>query len=142
MTKLKTKNIKGKEYVEVHTRVKYFRENHPGCGISTEVLSMTDKRVVIKASITDEKGLTVATGIAYEDHGNSQVNRTSFIENCETSAIGRALGFFGIGIDAGIASANEVEQAVYSDYVKAIDYCLSKGVKKEQILGVMRSFFQ
>ena len=54
----------------------------------------------------------MSTGIAYEVEGSSFINKTSFIENCETSAIGRALGNLGIGIDTSVASYEEVANAV------------------------------
>ena len=43
---------------------------------------------------------------------SSNINKTSYVENCETSAVGRALAILGIGIDTSIASANEVEDAI------------------------------
>ena len=58
------------------------------------------------------EGVLVATGHAYEKEASSFINKTSYIENCETSAIGRALGVYGIGIDASLASAEEVVNAV------------------------------
>ena len=57
------------------------------------------------------EGNVRATGYAYEKEGSTFINKTSYIENCETSAIGRALGIFGIGIDGSVASAEEVRNA-------------------------------
>ena len=65
----------------------------------------------MKATVKDENDVTKATGYAYEKESSSFINKTSFIENCETSAWGRALGNLGIGIDASIASADEVQNA-------------------------------
>ena len=110
--KLKTINIHGKNYVEVNERIKYFRENYKGWSLTSELIDLTENRCVIKASITDEKDKVIATGIAYEVMGSSYINKTSFIENCETSAWGRALGNLGIGIDTSIASAFEVNNAI------------------------------
>lgn len=111
---MKTINIKGKQYVEVNERVKYFRANYKDWAIETRLLSNQDGVCVIKAIIRDSNGLIKATGLAYEKEADksSFVNATSYIENCETSAVGRALGFLGIGIDASIASAEEVQTAV------------------------------
>ena len=67
---------------------------------------------MIQATIKDKEGFVIATGIAEEIKSNSGINKTSYVENCETSAWGRALGNFGIGIDTSIASANEVANAV------------------------------
>ena len=76
--------------------MKYFRENYKGWSLTSELIDLTENRCVIKASITDEKDKVIATGIAYEVMGSSYINKTSFIENCETSAWGRALGNLGI----------------------------------------------
>jgi len=53
------------------------------------------------------------TGFAHEDESKSQINRTSAIENCETSATGRALGLLGLGSESSIASAEEVQNAIH-----------------------------
>ena len=111
MTKLKTINIKGKEYVEVNERLKYFRENHPEHSLISEIIQCTEEHCVIKATIL-HGGIEVATGHAHEMKSASFINKTSFVEVCETSAWGRALANFGIGIDSQVASANEVVNAI------------------------------
>ena len=110
--KMKTVNIKGKEYVEVNERVKYFREVYPGWSIETELLSNDDGVCVFKATVKNDAGVIMATGHAYEKESSSFINKTSYIENCETSAVGRALGLLGIGIDTSIASSEEVVNAM------------------------------
>lgn len=109
---MKTVNIKGTEYVEVNERVKYFIKEYVGWSIETELLSNEEGVCVFKAIIKDENGRIVSTGHAYEKESSSFINKTSYIENCETSAVGRALGFLGIGIDTSIASSDEVANAV------------------------------
>lgn len=109
---MKTVNIKGKEYVEVNERVKYFRENFKDWSIETELLSNENGVCVIKAIVKNPDGVVKATGHAYENEGSTFINKTSYIENCETSAVGRALGLLGIGIDSSIASSDEVENAM------------------------------
>lgn len=109
---MKTIDIKGKAYVEVNERVKYFLENYKNWSIETELLSNDNGVCVIKAIVKDENGIVKATGHAYETEGSTFINKTSYLENCETSAVGRALGFLGIGIDASIASADEVVNAM------------------------------
>lgn len=109
---MKTVNIKGKEYVEVNERVKYFRENFEDWSIETELLSNENGVCVIKAIVKNPDGIVKATGHAYENEGSTFINKTSYIENCETSAVGRALGLLGIGIDTSIASSEEVENAI------------------------------
>lgn len=109
---MKTVNIKGKEYVEVNERVKYFRENYTDWSIETELLSNENGVCVIKAIVKNPDGIVKATGHAYENEGSTFINKTSYIENCETSAVGRALGLLGIGIDTSIASSEEVQTAI------------------------------
>ena len=111
-TKLKTINIKGKEYVEVNERLRFFREAYPQFSLTSEVLEKTDNSILILASIINEDGRVIATGMAEEEKGSTFINKTSYVENCETSAWGRALANFGIGLDTSVASADEVQNAV------------------------------
>lgn len=111
---MKTIDFKGRPYIEVHERVKEFHKLHPKGSISSEIISNDNGVVITKSSVYPDSSDTsrVFTGIAYEKEGNSFINKTSYIENCETSSVGRALGFLGIGIDTSIASANEVGNAI------------------------------
>ena len=109
---LSTMDIKGKNYVLVNERVRAFRMLYPNGTISTQIISNEGGVVVMQAVIYDDIGKTLATGFAYEKEQSSYINKTSYIENCETSAVGRALGFLGIGIDTSIASYEEVQNAV------------------------------
>lgn len=99
----------GKRYTEVSVRLEAFRK-HLGlqAGIETHILIDTPERVVVKAQITDAvTGRIIGSGHAEEFRGSSNVNKTSAIENAETSAIGRALA--SIGLHGGsYASANEI----------------------------------
>ena len=112
--KFKTTNIRGKQYVEVNERIKFFRqeEQYKNWTLMSEFTHLDADVAVCKATIADDKGRVVSTGHAHEERGSSNINKTSFVENCETSAIGRALAMLGIGIDTSIASANEVEEAI------------------------------
>ena len=113
MTNLKTVDIKGKQYVEVNERIKYFRtaDEYKGWSLTSQIVSIDNGVCIIKAKITDDKQVLRATGYAYEKEGSTFINKTSYIENCETSAWGRALGNLGIGVDSSIASADEVQNA-------------------------------
>ena len=108
--------IKGKMYMEVHQRIKAFRMVFPEGTVSTEIISIENGVCVIRATVgfDDENGNfhILGTGTAYEKEGSTFINKTSYIENCETSAVGRALGMAGFGIDASIASAEEVANAI------------------------------
>ena len=111
---LKTINIKGKEYVEVNERLKYFRSEpqYKGYSLTSEIIEMLDGVVTIKAIIRNAEGVIVASGFAQEKESSSFINKTSYVENCETSAWGRALGNLGIGIDTSVASYEEVQNAI------------------------------
>lgn len=119
---MKTVNIKGKDYVEVNERVKHFVKNYVGWSIQTEMLSNEGGICVFKATVRDEDGEIMATGHAYEKEDSSFINKTSYIENCETSAVGRALGFLGIGIDTSIASSDEVSNAIKNQSSGKVDF--------------------
>lgn len=108
-------DIKGKAYSLVNDRVLAFRELYPDGSIESDILSMNDGVVVIKTTIRDGERV-IATGLAYEREGSTYINKTSYIENCETSAVGRALGFLGIGADDSICSAEELVNAVTNQH--------------------------
>lgn len=120
MCKLKTVNIKGKEYVEVNERLKAFRTlpEYKGYSLESDIISLENGVITIKATIKDADGVVKATGLAQEKESSSFINKTSFVENCETSAWGRALGNLGIGIDTSVASAEEVENAIVNQNPK------------------------
>lgn len=123
-------NIHGKEYKTVAYRVQELCTQHPEACITTELVSADESAVVMKAYVT-VGGQTMATGYAEERRDASKINRTSALENAETSAVGRALAFFGLG-GSEIASADEVANAInqqnrqeieqthiqYADYVR------------------------
>ena len=120
---IRTTNIKGKEYAEVNQRVKAFRTLYPEGFITTEIICREGGLCIIKATVgyyADGKSVILATGTAYEKEGSSQINRTSYIENCETSAVGRALGMAGFGIDTSIASADEMNNALLQQDTNAV----------------------
>jgi|TARA_B100001250_G_C19802252_1_gene791635 hypothetical protein len=119
--KLKTTTIQGKQYVEVNERLKYFRATYPKFSLLSEVIEKTDTTILIKATIYNEKDRAVATGLAEEKAGSSFINKTSHVENCETSAWGRALGNLGIGLDTSVASAEEVQNAIANQKKKPAD---------------------
>ena len=109
--RLKRTNIKGKDYIEVNQRILAFWELYPNGRITTELLADDGKRCTFKAAVYDGDNL-LATGHSFEFQGAGMVNKTSYVENCETSAVGRALGMLGIGVTESIASADEVQAAI------------------------------
>ena len=119
--KLKTVKIRDKEYVEVNERLKAFRTlpEYKGYSLVSDIVSLENGVITVKASIYDADGRIIATGLAQEKESSSFINKTSFVENCETSAWGRALGNLGIGIDTSVASAEEVENAIANQTTSA-----------------------
>lgn len=101
--------IKGKKYAEVHQRIKAFRMCYPEGAIVTDLKDDHNGRCVVTATVYAEyPDKVLGTGTAHESEDSSYINKTSYIENCETSAVGRALGMCGFGVDASVASADEV----------------------------------
>lgn len=140
---IKTTDVKGKDYAEVNQRIKAFRSICPNGSIETMILSNDNGVCVIEAVVKDETGKVLGTGHAYEKEGSTYINKTSYIENCETSAVGRALGMCGIGIDTSIASYEEVanaikqqEERVTEVHIKTLEFLAAKkGVAIERLLA-------
>lgn len=97
----------GKKYHDVSQRIEAFRAFHPRHQIKTEMIANDGKMIVFKASIFDPDGKELATGHAEEVRGSTNVNKTSALENCETSSIGRALAQMGLH-GGEFASLNEL----------------------------------
>ena len=106
-------NIHGKEYRTVAERIAEFWGKYPVTewSITTEKVSEEAGLITVKATIS-HLDRVVATGYSDEIRGSSNINRTSALENAETSAVGRALAFIGLG-GTEIASADEVAQAIH-----------------------------
>jgi len=110
---MKKIQIKGKDYIEVNERVKQFHIDYPNGSITTELIEMTDRFITKTTVIPDVKNPDRKfTGLAYEKEDSTFINKTSALENAETSSVGRSLGFLSIGIDTSIASYDEVANAV------------------------------
>lgn len=105
-------NIHGKQYPTVAYRLSEFRKAYPDWSVLTRPLDITENRVVFEASIVDESGRVRSNGHSEEFRAASKINKTSALENAETSAVGRALGNLGIGADETIATAEEVLNAM------------------------------
>ena len=128
---MKTINIKGKEYVTVNERLKEFREQYPDFALTTTIVQLDEMSCTMQATILDESGRVLAMGTAREERDDkaSMVNKTSYVENCETSAWGRALGNFGIGIDESVASADEVARAIAKQERNAVYEMIDRPAK-------------
>ncbi len=117
-------DLKGKDDVMVPQRVKAFRMLYPEGFITTDILSLENGVCTMRTEVGYYDGdhrVVLATGMAYEKETNGFVNKTSYIENCETSSVGRALGFLALGIDGGgICSAEELINAVNNQTMKPV----------------------
>lgn len=115
-SEIKTTPIKGKEYAEVPQRIQAFRKLYPEGYITSEIKHWSNEIVVMSAECgfyeADGRKHVLGTGTAFEKHDSTFINKTSYLENCETSAVGRALGMAGFGVDGSVASALEVANAI------------------------------
>lgn len=138
---IKTTDVKGKEYAEVNQRIKAFRMIYPQGTIKTEMVSNENGVCIFKAEVLDQEAKVLATGTAYEKENSTFINKTSYIENCETSAVGRALGMAGFGIDTSVASAEEVQNAIANQNKqekvnfrdRLVEYCKAQGLDMNEI---------
>lgn len=110
---LPTISFKGSEYVLVKDRVIFFNENYMNGAIITEMVKYENGQVIFKATAMPDvdKPSRFFTGHSQAVEGVGYINKTSALENAETSAVGRALGFLGIGVIDGVASADEIAKA-------------------------------
>ena len=139
---IRTTDIKGKEYAEVNQRIKAFRMVYPTGIIETNMVSNENGVCIFQAIVGyRENGelYKLSTGTAYEKENSTFINKTSYIENCETSAVGRALGLAGFGIDTSVASAEEVQNAINNQETietieEAENYVITFGKYKDKTL--------
>lgn len=100
-----------KGYAPTNERIIAYRKVYPMGRIETTIEEIRDDYVRTRTVVTDEEDNVIASGTASETNtGKNMVNKTSMLENCETSSVGRALGFAGFGADTAIASAEDMER--------------------------------
>ena len=110
--KEKAIDIKGKKYVLVSDRVLYFNENYPNWSIQTTRESVGDMEIVKAFVVPDISTPTrMFTWYSQAKRGDGFINKTSALENAETSAVGRALAMMGIWVIDSIASVDEINKA-------------------------------
>ena len=130
-----------KDYIEVNQKIKAFRRLYPQGTISTEILQLDGGYCAIKATILNEAGAILATGHASEREDTNQINKTSLIENCETSAIGRALLMCGFGIESTFeAVPGEAARGTLKNYSKRIPNANSEAIPA-RILAHPKPFY-
>lgn len=137
--KIETMDIRGKKYATVAARIQAFRELYPDGIIQTDIVELTPDACTVRAWCgffvpDDDAPRILATGSAHEERDASSINRNgSMLENCETSAIGRALGILGLGA-AAVASADEVNAAVIRQDAEKSD-----GIRRAKISEIERA---
>lgn len=107
-----TGKVIAKDYAEVNQRLKAYRMVYPKGTIKSIIINLENGTCVIQAEIYDEEGKLLSVATAQENQKSSYINQTNYIENCETSAVGRALGFAGFGINSSIASAEDIKNEI------------------------------
>lgn len=141
----KTGETVSKEYAEVNQRIKAFRMVYPDGFILTELLSNENGVCIFQASVgVYENGdpFVLGTGTAQEKESSSFINKTSYIENCETSAVGRALGMCGFGIDTSVASYEEVKTEINNQAPDKSEKPLAQERKaSDKQLEILRKYY-
>ena len=128
-------NFNLEDYVQVNERIEKFYEKYPDGSIQTEIISNQNGEIIFKAyAFRDREDTRPATGHAMEREGSTYINKTSHIENCETSAVGRALAMLGFEIKKSVASREEVANARIQQEE------LSKKITKEQADVLLKVF--
>jgi hypothetical protein len=128
--------IGNKDYATVNERVKAFRKVYPSGSIENKIEELTEEYVRVSTIIRDENGNVIATGTASEVK-TGKVNATSMLENCETSSVGRALGFAGFGIDNSIASGEDIERN--KEAAKRFEIYANMFIKESDAIAVVKN---
>ena len=119
------------DYEPVEVRLEKFIKDYPDFRISTELEVIESNRYVVKAYLfkTATDGVAWATGLAEETVSSRGVNQTSALENCETSAIGRALANAGYAPKGKRPSREEMNKVKNSETTFATANPLKEPVK-------------
>lgn len=140
---IQTTDIKGKNYAQVNERIKAYRKVYPAGSIETVIQEIKEDYVRMQTIVTDENDKVIATGTASETNtGTNKINLTSMIENCETSAVGRALGFAGFGVDSSVASAEDMQKNSYSSYEIFKNMYIKESQAKEVVKNTIKDLMR
>ncbi len=108
------RNDRFEDYIPVAERLEKFYEKFPAGRVITHLIehNMESGFVLMRAEVyrSSDDAQPAATGHAFEVRGDSYVNKTSYVENCETGSVGRALALLGFEVKRGIASREELEK--------------------------------
>jgi hypothetical protein len=118
------RNDRFEDYVPVAERLERFYERFPDGRVITHIIEHNSESgfVLMRAEVyrSPDDAQPAATGHAFEVRGESYVNKTSYIENCETGSVGRALALLGFEVKRGIASREELEKTSRMTTDKAV----------------------
>jgi len=134
---LKDKAIKiqGKDYVQVKDRVLYLAEQIKDYSIETDYIYYPEQKMwVVKAKLTIGSNTYTGLGQEVESENYKDVNFSSALENCETSAVGRACAMAGIGVIDSIASSDEMNKASNRSFSSTF----AKTARKEEAAGDLK----
>jgi hypothetical protein len=105
------------DYETVESRLEKWWKDYPDGRVATKLEQASDTRYIVSAELykTEADAKPCATGLASESISDRGVNSTSALENCETSAIGRALANAGYAAKGKRASREEMTKVVQSE---------------------------
>jgi hypothetical protein len=127
-------------YETVEDRIDAFYKDNGDGRILTEIHTLSADKVIFKALVY-VGDILVSTGFAYEREGSSPVNKTSHIENAETSAIGRALANYNYAKKGSRPSREEMEKVVRMSEPKTDNVMVAKcSVCSEPIITAVAVF--
>jgi len=108
----------------VADRIIYFNENYKNGSITTELITEhSSDKIIIKATVTPDIATPQRffTGYSQATVGQGYINKTSALENAETSAVGRALAMMGIGVIESVASVDEINKAKTEEQIQKLN---------------------
>ena len=135
------------DYETVETRLEKWHGKFPDNRIETELIEASNTRFIVFCKLfkTEADPKPCATGLAFETITDRGVNSTSALENCETSAIGRALANAGFAAKGKRASKEEMTKVVNPTFKEKLDSRQNMygkpGTKSAQIETILRDSF-
>jgi hypothetical protein len=138
------------DYETVESRLEKWHDKFPDSRVETELIEASNTRFVVFAKLfkTEADPKPCATGLAFETITEKGVNSTSALENCETSAIGRALANAGFAAKGKRASREEMAKVVnpapssFKDKLEAKQNIYGKSGRSAAIETALRSSFE
>jgi hypothetical protein len=124
------------DYVSVNERIEAFYKKYPDGSIQTDIVNNADGKIIFKAyAYRTAEDIRPSTGHAMEVEGTTYINKTSHVENCETSAVGRALAMMGFELKKSVASKEEVVNAKQQQKKETETITLDEAKKLVEMIG-------